>query len=112
MDMGHLLKSVSEQKGLYKLLQYMEPREILSDLLISPDSYECVNIYSCIYDNFGGDFTDVEFSMVTDSIDSLYETVVGVITSALKNKHADKSYALDRWISPTAALIGSIAKTD
>ena len=107
LEFKDIFKLCEASHDLHDLYMHLEPKKIIGSLIVSPDAYEAYDIYSYIYDNYAGYASPQQLDIVTDHIDHLYKAIHDKINKHIKIKHANDTYILHRWVTPTTALIGA-----
>lgn len=110
LNFTDILKRIDHLWAIRGILDYMEPIELASSLIMAPAIYESITIYEKLYDSIGGDFGSSDLAEMTDAIDEVYAEIIEKIERHISHRHKGKPYALNKWISPTDAFITSVKR--
>lgn len=89
-------------------MDYMEAKELIDHLAISPDLYECFELNEFIYETFAGGMDIQELTALDDGINEIYKELVDRVARKIPRKYAQDPYKLHRWLSPTTLVIGEV----
>lgn len=112
LDFKDILSLCEPGPQLHDLYMHLEPKKVVSSLIVSPDAFEAYDIYDYIYENYLGYASPQQLDIVTDHIDHLYKAIHEKINRHIQIRHANDTYILHRWVTPTTALIGGASRTD
>lgn len=102
-----VLSQTNINPAVHNLYMHIDPKDVVSSLLVSPDAYEAFTIYDYIYENYAGAASVHELHEITDHIDHLYKLIHTKINKLIRAKHLHDTYTLHKWISDSCALVGS-----
>lgn len=95
------------ERDLRLVLSHFDAPDILKYLLVSPELYECTELYAYIYDNYGGELNQAQLIAITDSIDVIYKAVYDALSEHIRRKNTHEPFQFHKWVNPTQAIIGS-----
>lgn len=107
IDLEPFIRECAENKELRVVTDFFEPKKVVEFLVISPDAYECDELYNYIFDTCGGSMGVEDLTNVTDAVDKLYSSMMKRLTACIKIKHAQDSFIFHKWISETQAIFGA-----
>lgn len=107
VDLSDIFRTCTEAQQLHIMLSYMDIRSFIQSLLVSPEYYECTDVYEHIYDIFGGELTSESLRTLTDEIDVIYKQLCNKVTNLIRIKYTNEPYIFHKWIDERTAIIGS-----
>lgn len=107
VDLSDIFRTCTEAQQLHVMLSYMDIQSFIQTLLVSPEYYECTDVYEQVYDIFGGELTSDSLRILTDEIDVIYKQLCNKVTNLIRIKYTNEPYIFHKWIDERTAIIGS-----
>lgn len=84
-----------------------DPQHLIKNLLVSPDIYDCRDIYEKIYEDYGGELDALSLTIITDQVDVIYKRLMDKVNKLIRLRYAHEPFIFHRWIDPRTAIFGS-----
>lgn len=108
VNLSDIIRACKEAKQLYILMSYMDIQNFIQTLLVSPEFYECTDVYEQVYDIFGGELTTESLRTLTDEIDAIYSQLCHKVTNLIRIKYTNEPFIFHKWVDENTAIVGSV----